>query len=91
MMTVEIVIPAFLQPYTGGVNNAVTAGKTLGECLDGLVAQFPALENKIYSGKNRLHKGVNIFVNGSPAGREELSRPVADGDRIHIAYVTIGG
>jgi molybdopterin converting factor small subunit len=90
-MTVEIVIPAFLQPFTRGVNAASTAGRTLGECLDELVKQFPALKKKIYSRKNTLHKGINIFINGERAEPKELTRPVKNGDRIHIAYVTVGG
>jgi molybdopterin converting factor small subunit len=90
-MTVEIVIPAFLQPFTRGINSADTSGGTLGECLDELVKQFPALKEKIYAGKNTLHKGINIFINGERAEPKELTRPVKNGDRIHIAYVTVGG
>jgi molybdopterin converting factor small subunit len=90
-MAVEIIIPAFLQPFTGGINRADTGGKTLGGCLDELVEQFPALYEKIYVGKNKLHKGINVFINSERAEPKELNRPVNDGDRIHIAYVTVGG
>ena len=90
-MTVEIVIPAFLQPFTGGVNRAEVDGKTLGECFSQLMEQFPALREKMYAGKKTLHKGINVFINGERADSKELARPVTDGDRIHIAYVTVGG
>ena len=90
-MTVEIVIPAFLQPFTGGANLAEAGGRTLGECLGELVKRFPRLQEKIYTGRNKLHNGINIFINGQPADPKELARPVRDGDKIHLAYVTVGG
>ena len=90
-MTVEIVIPAFLQPFTDGANLAEFNGRTLGESLGELVKQFPRLRKKIYTGRNKLHNGINVFINGKPADPGELARPVRDGDRIHLAYVTVGG
>jgi len=90
-VTIEIVIPAFLQPFTGGTSLADVGGKTLGECFSQLVEQFPALREKIYAGRKTLHKGINVFINGERTNPKELTRSVADGDRIHIAYVTVGG
>ena len=90
-MTVEIVIPAFLQPFTGGANLAQTSGKTLGECLTELIGQFPVLQEKIYSGRNKLHNGINVFINGKQADPKELARPLQDGDKIYLAYTTVGG
>jgi len=90
-MTIEIVIPAFLQPFTGGINRADIKGNTLGECLDQLVMQFPVLQEKIYVGKNTLHKGINVFINGERADPKELNKSIEDGATIHIAYVTVGG
>ena len=90
-MTIEIVIPAFLQPLTGGASLYDVDGKTLGECLNKLAEQFPALREKIYTGRKTLHKGINLFINGERTNPKELTRSVADGDRIHIAYVTVGG
>ena len=90
-MAVEIVIPAFLQPFTGGIDRAEVTGKTLGECLHQLSAQFSALQQKLYTGNGKLHNGINIFINGERADPRQLNRLIADGDRIHIAYVTVGG
>lgn len=90
-MTVEIVIPAFLQPFTGGVNMAHAGGRTLGECLADLVGQFPVLREKLYTGSNKLHNGINVFINGQQADPKELARPLHNGDKIHLAYVTVGG
>ena len=90
-MTVEIVIPAFLQPFTDGTGLAETDSTTLGGCLDGLVSRFPRLREKLYVGNNVLHNGINVFINGQRADPKDLARPVADGYIIHLAYVTVGG
>ena len=90
-MTVEIVIPAFLQPFTGGIHLAQAGGKTLGECLAELVGQFPVLSEKLYTGRNKLHNGINVFINGKQADPKELARPLRDGDKIYLAYTTVGG
>ena len=90
-MTVEINIPAFLQPLTCGVSNFNVSGQTLGECLDGLVQQFPGLRTRLYTGNGVLHKGINIFINSGRARHGDLTIPIDDGDKIHITYVTVGG
>ena len=90
-MTVEINIPAFLQPLTGGVSLIKVNGRTLGECLDGLVEQFPGLRSRLYTENNTLHKGINIFINGEGTHHGDLTIPLDDGDKIHITYVTVGG
>lgn len=90
-MTVEINIPAFLQPLTGGTKLINVNGKTLAGCLDELVKQFPGLQAKLYGEKGKLLKGINIFINRESVYREGLTRLVNDGDIIHITYVTVGG
>ena len=90
-MAVEINIPAFLQPLTGGVSLAHVKGKTLVECLDGLLEQFPGLGSRLYTENGTLHKGINIFINSEHARHGDLTIPLDDGDKIHITYVTVGG
>lgn len=90
-MPVEIVIPAFLQPFTDGAGLAGTGANTLGGCLDELVGRFPRLREKLYVSDNVLHNGINVFINGQRADPKDLARPVEDGDKIHLAYVTVGG
>ena len=90
-MTVEINIPAFLQPSTGGIRLVNVDGKTLADCLDELVKQYPVLQTKLYGQKGSLNTGISIFINRKKIDRDGLSRPVNDGDVIHITYVTVGG
>jgi len=90
-MGIEINIPPFMQHIAGGVKTAEVEGKTVAECLAALAGQYPELKPRLFSPRGGLPRGLNLFINGESAFPGELSRPVKDGDRIHIAYVTVGG
>ena len=90
-MTVEINIPPALQALVGGTGKIDVTGSTVGECLKGLVRQYPFLKEKLFTGNGRLPKGMNIFINGANAYPRPLTRPVGDGDKVHIAYTVLGG
>jgi molybdopterin converting factor small subunit len=90
-MSVEITIPPFMQHLAGGVKRAEVEGKTVAECLEALAARYPRLKPRLFGRNGKLPTGLNIFVNGESAFPGELSRPVDEGDRIHIAYVMLGG
>lgn len=90
-MSVEINIPQFLQPVADEVKVADVNGSTVGDCLSDLVKQFPRLEAKLFGKKGKLHSYLDVYINGESAYPEELSRPVADGDELHIINIIIGG
>ena len=90
-MGIEINIPPFMQHLAGGVKTAEVEGKTVAECLSALAEQYPKLKPRLFSPRGGLPHGLNLFINGESAFPGELSRPVKDGDRIHIAYVMVGG
>jgi len=90
-MSVQINIPPFLEPLTGSLRHIEVSGNTVGECLDRLVIRFPDIKEKLFSRDGQLLKGLNIYVNGEDSYPEILSRPVNEGDTIHIAYLIFGG
>ncbi len=90
-MSIEITIPPFMQHLAGGVKQVDVDGKTIAECLEALVGQHPELKPRLFGPNGELPHGLNLFINGESAFPDELSRPVEDGDRIHIAYVMVGG
>jgi molybdopterin converting factor small subunit len=90
-MSVEINIPPSLQALVDGVKQVDVAGGTVGECLEDLVRRYPRLKGKIFTRGGRLPKGMNIFINGASAGPRPLAMPARDGDKVHIAYIVLGG
>jgi molybdopterin converting factor small subunit len=90
-MGIQVSIPPLLQHLAGGVRTAEVDGKTVGECLEALARQYPPLRPRLFGPGGKLPHGLNIFINGQSAHPGELSRPVKDGDRLHIAYIMVGG
>ena len=90
-MSVEINLPPVLQALAGDVRQIDVTGSTVGECLQGLVQQYPRLKSRIFNKKNRLPNGINIFVNGENAYPEPLAKQVREGDKVYISYIVLGG
>jgi molybdopterin converting factor small subunit len=90
-MSVRINIPSYLQPFTDGHDVVEVTGKTTGECLQSLSKQFNDIGNKIFNEGGELVDYVSVFVNGQFVNADELTRPVSDGDELHVFYVLGGG
>jgi molybdopterin synthase sulfur carrier subunit len=90
-MSAKINIPSYLQTFTGGLEVVEATGNTTGECLLNLSKQFPEIGNKIFSESGELIDFVTVFVNGEFINTDELTKPVHDGDDLHIFYILGGG
>ena len=90
-MSITIKIDPILCRYTNNRDNAEVNGSTVGECLDDLVEQFPAIRNRLLDKDGKLSKYVAIFVNQASSDPEKLIEPVRDGDQIHIQTIVAGG
>lgn len=90
-MSVQIDIPLFLQHIVNDVKVVNVNGGTVGECLKDLVRQFPQLRELLFDKNGKLHKYIEIFVNGKSTYPEELAESVKDGNEIYILNVITGG
>jgi molybdopterin converting factor small subunit len=68
-----------------------TAGSTVGECIEHLIARHPALRELIFSRDGQLQTFIEIYVNRKAACPDELSRKVQEGDEIHLSITIAGG
>ena len=90
-MSIKIVIPSYLRPFTNSVEVVEVNGSTVGGCLDNLTQQSPDLKKVLFAENGELLDYVGIFVQGKDAYPQELAKPVKDGDEIHIICVIAGG
>jgi molybdopterin converting factor small subunit len=90
-MTIEINIPPILQALVAGVSRIDVSGGTVGECFKEMVKKYPQFKPKLFTKVGKLRNGIQIFINGESAYPEPLSRPVRDGDKIHISHIVLGG
>jgi len=90
-MSIELQISSVFARYAGNQTTLTVKGNTVGECLKDLFSQFPELK-KIFLDKNgNLLRAYDIYINGASAYPKEMTKPVRDGDKLHIMPVIYGG
>ena len=77
--------------YTDGLDTLELEGRTIGECLDGLIERFPGMQAALFDGKDKLKNQIEIYLNMESAYPDELKRPVKDGDEVYIIVMLAGG
>ena len=85
-------IPPVLRQATGGEREIEVGGTTVGEVLDALYAEHPAVRTQLQSQDGELHKFVNVYVNNEDVKLGQwLDTPVGDADTILILPAMAGG
>ncbi len=85
-------IPTPLRPYTNGQSDLQIAGKTVGQVLDNLVQQYPALRTHIFNENGELRPFVNLFIGEDNINDlQGITTPVQDGDRLLLIPSIAGG
>jgi molybdopterin converting factor small subunit len=84
-------IPPILRPEAGGNRNVEMPGDTVREVLDGLIATYPSLQDRIYEG-TELPQFLNVFVDGSDVRLYEgLETKVEAGTTVILLPAVAGG
>jgi len=85
-------IPTPLRSYTSGRSEVSLSGGTVGEVMQDLVTQYPALRPHLFNGKNELRPFVNLFINEENIKNlAGLGTPLREGDRLMLIPSIAGG
>jgi molybdopterin synthase sulfur carrier subunit len=85
-------IPPVLRVQAGNNKQVDVAGSTVGEVLNALVGQDPALRDQLMTAEGGLNRFVNVYINGRDVRYEqELATPVADADTLILLPAMAGG
>jgi molybdopterin synthase sulfur carrier subunit len=90
-MSVKVNIHPVLRYMTNGQKVVEVEGKTVGECIKQLVAEFPGIESALFNKDGRLLSYIEVYVNHESSYPEELKKKVKSGDEIHIVLMITGG
>jgi adenylyltransferase/sulfurtransferase len=91
-MSVKLLIPTPLRPFTGGRDVLDVDGGTVGEVLATLTSEHPDLKRHLYTDDGRLRSFVNVYVNDEDI--RHLAReatPLAAADTVSIVPSVAGG
>jgi adenylyltransferase/sulfurtransferase len=91
-MSLSILIPTPLRPFTGRRNTIELKAVTVGEALSALTAEYADLRQHLYTEDGRIRSFVNIYVNDEDVRYlAKENTPVKDGDTISIVPSIAGG
>ena len=90
-MSVQIELSSIFGRFTGNQLNIAVDGKTIKECLQDLVRQFPDLKKLLLNQEGNLQSTYEYFVNGESQYPRDMNKPLKDGDKLNIVYVIHGG
>ena len=90
MATVRI--PPVLRPTTDERIEIDAAGATLGEALETVFADYPALRERMIDDDGQLQRFVNVYVDDEDVrGRDGLDTPLRDDSSVIILPAMAGG
>ena len=85
-------IPTPLRPYAEGQSEIKVQGLTVGEALNDLVTQYPALKKHLFAETEELRPFVNLFLGDEDVRHlQGVDTPLKDGDKLMIIPSIAGG
>lgn len=91
-MGVRVRIPTPLRRFTGGSEEVVVSGNTIGAVVADLEGKHPGIHERLCDEQGRIRRFVNIYVNGDDIRfLNGLETPVKDGDEVSIVPAIAGG
>ena len=89
---ITIRIPTPLRQYAEGEKEVEVQGETIGEALNDLAEQYPAMKDHLYDEGGALRPYVNVFINQEDARQlQGAETPIQAGDRLMIVPSIAGG
>ena len=87
----QVVVPPAYQGPTRGRDRIDVEGRTVAECIDAVEASFPGFRDQVFDASGRVHRFVQLFVNGDEIDRGAVGTSVRPGDRVEILAAVSGG
>ena len=91
-MPISVYIPTPFRRMTGNQVYLKANGKTVGEVLDDVSAQYPGLRQMIYDEAEEIPGHINIYINNQEIhSLQGKQTPVKDGDELAVIPAIAGG
>ena len=91
-MSIKILIPTPLRPFTGRQEQVEVDGRNVGEALEGLITSHPQLRNHLFTADGKLRSFVNVYLNDEDIRYTGLQQtPVKSSDTLAIIPSIAGG
>ena len=92
-MSITVYLSGHLKSFTGG-STEISLGKdfhSVGDALDSLWKQYPALRDRVLNEQGEIRQHVNIFLGSDDVKRLDGLKTPIDTNEIHIFNAVSGG
>ena len=87
----RVQIPPPYQGPTRGQGRIDVAGRNVLECIEAVETKFPGFLPQVLDSEGKVHRFVQLFVNGEEIPRSALDTPVRPDDEVEILAAIAGG
>lgn len=88
----KVRIPTPLRKFTGGADEVVASGATVGQIVAEMDSRFPGIRERLCEADGRVRRFVNIYVNGDDIRfLQNLETAVKESDELSIVPAIAGG
>jgi len=87
----QVIVPPPYRGPTGGEERIEVEAATVAEALEAVDRRFPGFSTQVFDSAGRVHRFVNLFVNGEEVERGALDHPLTPADRLEILAAIAGG
>lgn len=85
-------IPTPLRTYADGQTEVTVQGVTVGEAMNDLTSQYPALRPHLFNGNGQMRPFVNLFLNDENVrDLQGEDTPLKEADRLILIPSIAGG
>ncbi len=85
-------IPTPLRAYTDGQSEVAVTGGTVGQAIDDLIVQYPALKPHLFANDGALRPFVNLFLGeDNVKDLKGVDTPLQESDRLLLIPSIAGG
>ena len=90
--TIQVEIPAALRPQVNDQETVAVEGKTVGDLLNTMKADYPEFGAKLFNEAGELNRFVNIYVNDEDIRfLDNLDTAVTSTDQVAVVPAIAGG
>ena len=90
--TIQVEIPAALRPQVKDQETVAVEGKTVGDLLNTMKADYPEFGAKLFNEAGELNRFVNIYVNDEDIRfLDNLDTAVTGTDQVAVVPAIAGG
>lgn len=89
---VTVILHGAYREFADGRGRVTVEGGTVGEAIDAVIADVPALRERVRDEHGRLREHLNVFANDEDIRRLDGERTaLAEGDMVHLIPAISGG